>query len=134
MSLHRRLAYAIGYALMAAAGVCAAVWPSRSVEAASNPVNILLMVWAAFLVVGGTCAMAGAVTARWLGEYLGLPLLAAVFAVYGVSALARGQESRWTTLAGGFVFLAVAQAFMARWAEVAAVRKQADAVVRSAHG
>jgi hypothetical protein len=121
----RRLVRAGGYMLMAAAGMFAAQWPAPAVERATAPIAQLLMVWAVFLTGGGLLSAFGAITDRWIGEYLGLPLLTAVAAVYGVSALSSG---RTTSLAGGAVLLAMAAFLAVRWLEVAAVRKAVQSI------
>lgn len=118
----RRTAYAVGYLSMAAAGVCAWLWPSPSLANATGGVALLVYVWDAFLVVGGLAAGLGAAVDRWLGEYIGLPLLAAVFAVYGVSALASGRD---TSRAAAAILIAVALMLFARWIDVGDVRRAA---------
>lgn len=121
----RRLLYTAAYALMAAAGVFAFFFPARSVQSATGPLDALLVLWSVFLFVGGVTSALGSYTDRWLGEYTGLPLLASVFGVYGLGALALARPGAWTVLAGGFAFLGIALVFMGRWAEVAHVRAEA---------
>lgn len=123
----RRLVYATGYLLMAAAGALAAIWPSPNVSSAAAAASYLVLVWDAFLVVGGLCSAIGAITQRWIGEYVGLPLLASVFAVYGVAALVGGRPF---ALAGGAAFLGITALFAGRWLDVAAVRRLASAAGR----
>ena len=77
-------------------------------------------------IVGGALSGFGAITDRWYGEYCGLPLLASVFGVYGIGALALARANQWTSLAGGFAFLAIAVLFCARWAQVGGVRRAAQ--------
>lgn len=127
----RRLVYALGYTLMATAGIAAVAWPARSVSAAASPLNPLIYVWAAFLILGGGVSAFGAVTDRWIGEYTGLPLLASVFGIYGLAAIAIAPATDWTSLAGGCTFLGVTAAFAARWAEMGAVRRAAADRVRT---
>ncbi len=129
----RRLLYTAAYALMAAAGVAAFFFPARSVQSATGPLDALIVLWSIFLVVGGAASALGSFTDRWLGEYVGLPLLAAVFGVYGVGALALARPGMWTVLAGGFAFLAIALVFMGRWAEVGRVRVEAAKQARERH-
>lgn len=116
--VYRRWVQSIGYLLMAAAGVCAVLWPTPAVEEATNRLDTLIVVWAAFLGVGGLLCAFGAFTDRWIGEFIGLPLLSVVFAVYGIGALARAPESGWTSLAGGLVFMAITCGFAGRWKEI----------------
>lgn len=118
----RRTVYAAGYFAMAAAGVCAWLWPSPSLATATGGEALLITVWDVFLVVGGLLAGAGAAVDRWIGEYLGLPLLAAVFAVYGVTILGSSRDS---SRAGAAILLAVACMLIARWVDVGDVRRAA---------
>lgn len=126
----RRFVYAAGYLLMAVAGVFAGLWPSPSVENAAASSQLLVTVWNAFLLVGGLASAIGAITERWIGEYVGLPLLASVFAVYGVAAVASGRE---TSYAAGAAFVGIALLFMGRWVDVAAVRRLATAAGDTEH-
>jgi hypothetical protein len=118
----RRVAYSAGYLAMAAAGFCAWRWPSPSLAHATGGEALLIVVWDIFLVVGGLTAGLGAAVDRWLGEYVGLPLLAAVFAVYGLSSLASAKDS---SRAGAAILIAVALLLLARWADVGDVRRVA---------
>jgi hypothetical protein len=121
----RRLVLALGYALMALAGVAAMAWPAPSVRAATNPTaGALVYVWAALLIVGGVACALGAATDRWLGEYAGLWPLVTTFAVYGVALV----FSSWGTpgYAGGLALLSIATLMVARWQVVALVRREAD--------
>ena len=117
---------AVGYALMACAGVAAIYWPAPSVRSATSGVDQLLYLWDAFLVAGGLLSLFGAVTDRWVGELLGLPLLAAVFAVYGLSAfLAAYASGRPMSVAGGCALTSVALILVGRWRELGVVRRSA---------
>jgi hypothetical protein len=118
----RRVVYTAGYAAMATAGVCAWWWPSPSLATATGGAALLIAVWNVFLIVGGLTAGVGAAVDRWFGEYVGLPLLAAVFAVYGLSSLASGRE---TARAVSAILLAVALLLIARWFDVGDVRRAA---------
>lgn len=130
--VHRRWVHMVGYLLMAAAGVCAVIWPTRSVEEATNRLDALILLWAGFLLVGGLLSAYGALTDRWFGEYTGLPLLAVVFVVYGIGALTLGPSSGWTSVAGGMVFLGVSCLLLGRWRETFLLRRAAAAQARAA--
>lgn len=121
----RRYVYAISYLLMALAGIAAVAYPAPSVKSVTATIDLFLYVWDAFLIIGGLCSCFGAVTDRWIGEYLGLPLLSSVFAVYGIAALYIGGSSRPTSLAGGCALLSIAMLIIGRWREVSVVRKSA---------
>ncbi len=123
MSLPRRPARAAAFAMMAAGGAAAMIWPPPAVQTATSPVYALAQVWAALLVLGGTCSAVGAATDRWLGEYAGLWPLIVVFTVYGLAAFTSGRGL--VALAGGFVLTAVAGILFARWQDVALIRREA---------
>lgn len=125
----RRWAYACGYLLMAVAGVFAGIWPSPNVSNAAAASAWLVLVWDAFLVAGGVCSSVGAVTERWLGEYVGLPLLGAVFAVYGLASFASPNRAAF---AAGAVFLGIALLIISRWLDVAYARRLARRAVQDA--
>lgn len=123
----RRFIVASGYLLLAVAGVCAYLWPApsiaRALDGGGNPQAYLILAWDAFLVVGGLASAGGVIADRWFGEYIGLPLLASVFAVYGVAA---GGSGLPTSRAGAATLIAVALLIIARWFELGLVRKAAE--------
>jgi hypothetical protein len=124
-SRSRRLVLAIGYTLMALAGIAAMLWPAPSVRAATNPTSgLLVYLWAALLTVGGTTCAIGAATDRWLGEYAGLWPLVTTFAVYGIAAFASPRGA--VAYGGGLALLSIAALMFARWQVVALVRREAD--------
>lgn len=118
----RRWARVFAYVAFAAAGAAEVVWPAPSVKAATAPTaGIVIYVWAAFLLLGGIMSAAGAVLDLWIGEYCGLPLLASVFAVYGLAIAATGKP---TSYALALAFIAVAAFQVGRWRDVAAIRRE----------
>jgi hypothetical protein len=121
--LPRRPVRAAAFALLAAGGIAALAWPPPAVQAATSPAAALAFVWAAMLILGGVCSAAGAITDRWLGEYVGLWPLITVFAIYGVSAFASSRGL--VAVAGGCVLTAVAGLLLARWQDVALIRREA---------
>ncbi|WP_420124381.1 hypothetical protein [Nakamurella sp.] len=121
----RRWSRVAGYAMMAAAGVGAAIVPTPSVEQATGP---LVYLWAAFLVGGGLLSTYGAASDRWIGEHLGLPLLWAAFTVYAVVlAAVLSPAGIVASLAlGAFALLLIG-----RWRDVSAIRREATRQARS---
>lgn len=115
----RRVARILGYTLFALGGLAAIIWPSPAVARATG---WLVYVWAAWLVLGGSCSMIGAVTDRWLGEYVGLPLLFSAFGVYGAVVASSG---RLASSAGAMVLVAIALILGARWQDIGWVRREA---------
>ncbi|MET7949210.1 hypothetical protein [Micromonospora sp. NPDC005324] len=120
----KRWSRVAGYTLMAAAGVGAALVPTPSVEKSTGP---LVYLWALFLVGGGVLAAYGAVSDRWIGEHLGLPLLWAAFTVYSlVLAAVQSPAGIVASLAlGAFALL-----LFGRWRDVGAVRREATRQAR----
>ena len=127
----RRWTRAIGYGLMAAAGFAAMVWPAPSVRAATTPMAGLAYVWAGMLALGGLASAWGAAVDRWLGEYAGLWPLIATWAVY---ALAAGATGRLTSIAAACALGAIAFLLLARWRDVAQIRREAAPYHAEHHG
>lgn len=115
------------YLLLAAAGAAALVWTSPSVSAAGG---VWALTWAVFLAAGGALAALAAFRRHWLGEYIGLPLLITVWAVYGLAAGASVLAGRLNSLPACLGLLGVAALLAARWQAVettrAAARRSAD--------
>jgi len=112
-----------GYSLMAVAGIAAMAWPTPSVRAATAPTaGALVYVWAGMLAVGGLSSAIGAALDRWLGEYAGLWPLVVTFWVY---ALAAGSTGRATSIAGACALSSIAMLLLARWRDVALIRREA---------
>lgn len=106
---------------MAVAGIAAIAWPSPAVRAATAPTaGVLVYVWAAMLVVGGVTSGLGAALDRWLGEYIGLWPLVFTFTVYALAAAAAGAAIAGAALLGGIALL-----LLARWRDVATIRREA---------
>lgn len=114
----------VGYGLFTAAGAATLLWPAPNVSAATG---WLAYVWAGFLAAGGMLSAGGAITDRWIGESVGLPLLIAAFAVYAVIIAASG---RLTSIAGALVLAGIGAALAARWQDIAGVRREAIRAAR----
>lgn len=118
----RRWTRVVAYTFMAVGGLASTVWPSPSVRNVTYPLAALLYLWAILLIIGGITAAVGAATGRWIGEYVGLWPLISTFAVYGIASLSSG---RVTSIAGGLVLSSFAFFLLARWRDVADVRREA---------
>jgi len=79
-------------------------------------------VWAGLLTLGGASSAIGSAMDRWLGEYAGLGPLVVTWAVYAFAAAASG---RVTAIAGACGLGAVAFLLLARWRDVALIRREA---------
>jgi len=81
------------FLLFVVAGFVGMVTPSKAVQYAVPPWGEF--VWATFYVVGGLLCLAGVAVRSKAGEIVGLPLISAASALYGVSILIQfGQVSR----------------------------------------
>lgn len=120
-----RRAQTVAYLLFAGAGATAAVWPSPSVKSTTGS-HALLAVWVVFLLAGGVTSGVGRSAGRWVGEFVGIPLLGAAFAIYSVSAvyftISTGQ---YTGITAGLALGAIFWLLAARWSEVNLIRLEA---------
>jgi hypothetical protein len=121
----RRWTRVAAYALMSAAGLASLVWPSPSVERATSPTSgVTVYVWAVMLALGGICCAVGSATGRWLGEYTGLWPLIVTFFVYALAAAA-AASGRSTAIAGACLLGSISLLLIARWRDVAQIRREA---------
>jgi hypothetical protein len=116
----------LAYLLIAGAGVSAILSPPASVATAANG-RLVTFVWAGLMAVSAAACALGAFTDRWVGEYVGLIPLSLVAAVFGLSALSRGQAS----LSGGLFLLGFFWILISRWQEVALLRVESERRLRS---
>jgi hypothetical protein len=130
-NIWRRVVYAVSYAAMATSGTCALIWPAPAVSRAANGAATLITVWAVMLIAGGFFGLVGAIRGRWLGEFVGLPLLVVVFMVYGLGAFANGMPA---SRAGAFALSAIGTLIAGRWIEVNGTRRQAVVEARKDSG
>lgn len=121
--LPARVSLVASYLLLAAAGVVASIWPPATVAQAGWQ---WAYVWGGFLFVGGIASAYGAARRFWTGEYIGLPLLIAVWAVFGVTAgygaLRTDRPAAWVS---SFALLSGACLLGYRWEYVAVYRRAA---------
>ena len=97
------------FLLFVIAGSVALVTPSKAVQYAVPPWGVF--VWATFYAIGGLVCLAGVVAHSKAGEIVGLPLIAAASALYGMSLLIQFGE---VNLDGGYLTvgaLLIGQAF-----------------------
>lgn len=103
----------LAYLLMGSAGVFLLMSPVLT-----DVYTTLATIMSWFLVVGGASSFWGALTERWVGEYVGLPLLASSFAVFGVISFAPSFDVYpYVALANLALLLSVSAGLMARWRE-----------------
>lgn len=84
-----------------------------------------VMSW--FLVVGGITSMLGAATGRWVGEFVGLPLLGSSFIVFGLLSLAESfGVTPYIAVANMALLAGFAVVMSVRWRTVLAVFRLAS--------
>lgn len=88
----------------------------------------LAIIMSVFLAGGGMLAFYGSVTDRWIGEFIGLPLLVAAFIVFGlIQFFFTLPETPYIASANLGLMLGVASILASRWREVKAVFRVAEA-------
>lgn len=125
-----RLSRAVAYLLIACAGPVAIYWPPQAISTATGTLRSVAYGWAALMAVAALFCAYGAITGRWVGEYIGLVPLSLVAAAFGISALSRGPVSS----AAGLFLLGFFWLLVARWQEVALIRLEATRAGRERNG
>lgn len=108
-----RLLRVIGYAGIAiAGGMLAYALPLGS----EDGVYVILCAW---MGLGGVLCSVSSAFGRWVGEWIGLPMIASAMIVF---AILSGRDG-WTmvTVANGILLAGLALIFTARWRDVAAI-------------
>jgi uncharacterized membrane protein YhaH (DUF805 family) len=81
-------------------------------------------IMAVFIVVGSLLSAIGAATDRWMGEFVGLPLLATAFPVLGLLNLREIHEDTFVLATGEmFITFGISAMVSARWRVVLAVER-----------
>lgn len=127
----RRMWRGLKYLLLFASGIFAAVAPSRLVTEEVG--STIAVVWALCMSLSSAICFYTPLTDRWIGEYTGIPLLAAVIALYGLSAIADADVNNPPTLiimAYGLTVLAFACSLCARWLDVLEIKHAGSVQVR----
>ncbi len=97
---HLKVLYAVIYAIAAATGGIALVWPPQSVEGALG--DVLAAVWAILLLAGGVLGLVTVLPGWWALERLGIALVLCGIGIFAVVlAGARTNEpGAWAALLG----------------------------------
>lgn len=122
MRRHRRAnrARTFMYSCLAGAGLCTVLFPSQLVE--DQVGFVVVEIWSVAMMVSSLTALYGAVTDRWIGEYVALPLLFTVMFLYGCSALLGAGLNPSPLFAYGLVVIAFSAGLVARWQDVVKVK------------
>lgn len=122
----RRIIRAAVYASVTILGVGAWANSPEALEAALGP--LLVDAWALYVVAGAGQAFAGALTDKWMGEYVGLVLVLTALFVWALALFAYSDDHPWK-LAEGLAVSALGLALLDRWLDVRAVARVAGQVV-----
>ena len=109
------------YSGLVLSGAFAVFYPSDLV---TQQISVLAsFALAVCMVVSALSCLFGAVTDRWIGEFAGLPLLAAALATLGISVGLSGVETD-SPITVGFALVVVSYScgLMARWTDIKAVQ------------
>jgi hypothetical protein len=117
-----RVLRTIGYALIGLAGTLLILSPIFPPEVGTGGT---VMAW--FLAVGGGLSALGTATNRWVGEFMGLPLLGVSFLVFALLSADDGfEEAPYIVAANVSLLAGLALLMFARWRSVLAVFHLAD--------
>lgn len=120
----RRTGRILMYLGLSISGILTTLFPSRLVEdQVGGPV---VLCWSLGMLVSALTCFYGAVTDKWIGEYTGIPLLASVLGLYGLSALAASDSHSLAILAYGLIVVSFASGLVARWRDLQVVKKAAE--------
>ena len=117
-----RILRTIAYGLIGVAGALLLISPVFMADATKGAVAMSI-----FILAGGTLSSLGSATGRWVGEFLGLPLLATAFAVFGAITYRENSEAApYLAAANLTLLLGLSLLFVARWRYVLSVFHAAD--------
>lgn len=129
MARRKRVFRFLVYALMLNAGLLSILYPPESLVWFMG--EDVTRGFGAYLLVGGVLSLGGTVTDLWMGEYLGLVLLASGVATYAVAVFAASPTD--PRKAAGAMFLGTLFLLLAdRWLDVRGTGRQSAQVSR--HG
>lgn len=113
---------AVAYLLLALGGIVIWVDPTQQMDGVPFGVR---WVWTSFLVIGGLVSMLGAITDRWLFEFVALPLIIVGFGGLVVVLVAGGGNTARLAFACWLASIVVqtARRYGGLWRFVSAVRK-----------
>lgn len=109
------------YAGLVVSGIFATMYPSELV--ANQVAHVVVRAWATGMILSAATCLYGAYTDKWIGEYSGIPLLASVLGLYGLSAILSGDQGFVIGL--GFVILSFSAGLIARWFDVRKIKHEA---------
>lgn len=122
----RRTGRVLMYGSLVVSGSVATVYPSQIVLYQTR--ESVALFWSLSMVVSAVICLYGSVTDRWIGEYVGIPLLSTTMIFYGLIALRSAGHDGFTgaLFAYGFLILAFAFGLFARWRDIQLIKKNAE--------
>lgn len=101
-------------------GIFATFSPSSLVEEQVG--TFVVTLWAVSMMISAAICLYGSITDRWIGEYTGIPLLAMVLALYGLSAILAAGRDSVPLFAYGLVVISFSFGLIARWRDLEAIK------------
>lgn len=117
----RRVGRSAMYAGLFLTGIVFSFTPSDVISDELAPVAVIC--WSAAMAATALVCFVGSVSGRWIGEYSGIPLLAATLAVYSVATLSQADEDSLARVAYAILLMSFASGLFARWRDVQRIRK-----------
>lgn len=117
----RRMARFVMYVSLMFAGGLTLFVPMTSLESEVKPWVVIS--WSLSLAISSTSCAWGSLTDRWIGEYVGLPLLASVFGIWALAILLAAGLSNLPLTIFGLIIFGFTSGLVARWRDVQAIKK-----------
>ncbi len=112
------------YAGLVLSGVFTALYPSTVVT--DQVGTVVTYFWSAAMISSAVTCTYGSFTDKWIGEFSGIPLLAAVLAFYsGALFLSIRENGNLLVVAFAFILLSFSFGLIARWQDVRSVKREA---------
>jgi hypothetical protein len=128
----RRYTRAVMYLSLILSGILTLFIPFESIETEVG--RTAAYAWAVSLSLSSIICAWGALTDRWIGEYVGLPLLTMVFFIHALSILiTSGAEGNLPLAVYGLLIFAFTCGLSARWRDVQCIKWEADRRAEEEH-
>lgn len=114
-SRSRRLARVLAYFLWAVSGIILISNPSGLIN--TSLTGAIVYVWSIFIMLGGISSFLGSITDRWIGEYVGLPMVISSVWLYGGLFIFAGTFT-YVKLAVGLLFISFGLKALGRWQDI----------------
>ena len=96
------------------------------------PIFYTIMGW--WCLVGGLCSSTGSATGRWVGEFIGLPLLSSAMLTFSALTYRDAWDAAgWTSVPSILLLFAYGVLLLGRWLDVQAVGRAAKEAANARH-